>query len=33
MFEWFQGIREVFERATQAALQLKKKKKRGCLIL
>ena len=29
----FQGIREVFEKATQAALQQKKKKKRGCALL
>lgn len=29
----FQGIREVFEKATQAALQQKKKKKNKCIIL
>jgi hypothetical protein len=29
----FQGIREVFEKATQAALQVKKKKKKACIIL
>jgi Ras family protein A len=28
-----EGVREVFETATKAALQMKKKKKRGCKIL
>lgn len=27
------GVREVFETATRAALQVKKKKKRGCVLL
>jgi hypothetical protein len=29
----FQGIREVFEMATKAALQQKKKKKKPCSVL
>jgi len=27
------GVREVFETATRAALQVKKKKRRGCVLL